>query len=44
MQRMLNQLVAILEQIRAELPARARQIMQRIEIELASELSDYTVD
>jgi hypothetical protein len=44
MQRMLDQLVAVLEQIRAELPARARQIVQRIEVELASKLSDYTVD
>jgi hypothetical protein len=44
MQRMLDQLVAVLEQIRAELPARARQVVQRIEVELASKLSDYTVD
>lgn len=41
---MLDQLVAILEQIRAELPARARQIVQCVEVELAGKLSDYTVD
>lgn len=42
MQRVLDKLVAVLEQIGAELPARARQIVQCVEIELASKLSDYT--
>jgi hypothetical protein len=39
---MLNELVAVLEQIRAELPARARQIVQGIEVELSGKLADYT--
>jgi hypothetical protein len=43
MQRMLNKLMPILEQIRTKLSARARQIVQRIEIELVGQLSDYTV-
>jgi len=44
MQCMLDQLIAILEQIGTKLPARARQIMQRIEVELAGKLSNYTED
>jgi hypothetical protein len=42
MQRVLDELAAILEQVGAELPARARQIVQRVEVELAGQLSDYT--
>lgn len=34
--------VAILEQIDAKLPARARQIVQRVEVELSGKLLDYT--
>lgn len=40
-QRMLLQLVAVFEQIGAELSAGARQMMQRVEVELAGKLSDY---
>ena len=40
---MLDELVAILEQVGAELPTRAREIVQRLEVELAGELSGYTV-
>jgi hypothetical protein len=40
---MLDKLIAVLEQIRTELSARTRQIVQRIEVELAGKLSDYTV-
>jgi hypothetical protein len=43
MKLMLNKLLTILEQICAELPARARQIVQCVEVELAGKLSDYTV-
>lgn len=42
-QRVLLQLVAVLEQIGTELPARARQVMQSIEVELAGQLSNNTV-
>jgi hypothetical protein len=42
-QRVLDQLAAVLEKVRAELPARARQVVQRVEIELAGKLSDDTV-
>lgn len=42
MQRMFYKLVAILQQIRPELPARARQVMQGVEVELPGELSDDT--
>jgi hypothetical protein len=38
---MLDQLTAVLKQIGAELPARARQIVQRVEVELGGELADY---
>lgn len=44
MQRMLDQLITILEQIDTKLPARARQVVQRIEVQLAGKLSDYTVN
>jgi hypothetical protein len=37
----LDELAAVLEQIGAELPARPRQIMQRVEVELGGELGDY---
>jgi hypothetical protein len=40
-QRMLDQLTAVLKQIGAELPACARQIVQRVEVELGGELADY---
>jgi hypothetical protein len=42
-QRVLDELAAVLEQIRAELPARARQMMQRVEVELAGKLADDAV-
>jgi hypothetical protein len=40
---MSNELIAIFEQIDAELPARAREIVQRIEVELTGKLSNYAV-
>jgi hypothetical protein len=40
-QRVLDELTAVLEQIGPELPARPRQIMQRVEVELGSKLGDY---
>jgi hypothetical protein len=42
-ERVLDELVAVLEQVGAELPARARETVQRVEIELAGELSNNTV-
>jgi hypothetical protein len=42
-QRVFDELVAILEQVGAELPARAREVVQCLEIELAGKLSGYTV-
>lgn len=41
---MLHKLVPILEQIGTKLPARARQVVQCIEVQLIGKLSDYTVD
>jgi hypothetical protein len=38
-----DELVAILEQVGTELPARAREVVQRVEVELAGKLSDYAV-
>jgi hypothetical protein len=43
MQRVLDELVAVFEQIGAELPACAREIMQGIQVKLAGKLPDYTV-
>jgi hypothetical protein len=43
MECMLDELVAVLEKVGAELPARAREIVQGIEVELSSKLTDYTV-
>ena len=40
---MLDKLVAILEQVRAVLPARAREIVQRLEVKQRGKLSGYTV-
>ena len=40
---MLDKLIAILEQVRAELPARAREIVQRLEVKQRGKLSGYTV-
>ena len=42
-QRVLLQLMAVLEQIGAELSAGTRQMMQRVEVELTGKLSDNTV-
>lgn len=42
-QRVLDELGAILKQIRAKLPACPREIMQGIQIELAGKLPNYTV-
>lgn len=42
-QRVLDELVSVLEQIGAELPTRAREIMQGVQVELAGKLSDNTV-
>jgi hypothetical protein len=42
-QRVLDELAAVLEQIYAELPARARQVMQCIQVELAGKLADDAV-
>lgn len=39
-ERVLLHLVAVLEQVGAELPAGARQVVQRVEVQLAGELSD----
>jgi hypothetical protein len=44
MERMLDELVTVLEQVGAKLSARAREIVQCVEVELAGQLSDYTVD
>lgn len=41
-QRVLDQLAAVLEQVGAELPACPRQVMERVEVELAGELADYS--
>jgi hypothetical protein len=43
MKRVLDQLMAIFEQVGAELPARARQIVECVQVKLARKLSDYTV-
>ena len=40
-QRMFDELTAVLEQIGTELPACPRQIVQRIEVELGGKLTDY---
>lgn len=42
-QRVLDKLVAVLEQIGVELSARARQIVECVQVELAGELSDDAV-
>lgn len=42
MQRVPDELIAVLEQIGAELPARSREVMKRVQIELTGKLSDYT--
>lgn len=41
-QRVPDELVAVLEQIGAELPARSREVVERVQIELSGKLSDYT--
>jgi len=43
-QRVLDQLVAVLEQIGTELAACARQVVQRVEVKLAGKLADDTVE
>jgi hypothetical protein len=43
MQRLFDQLVAILQQIGAKLPTCPRQTMQRVQIQLAGKLFDNTV-
>jgi hypothetical protein len=42
-QRVLDELVPVLEQIGAELAARARKVVECVEVELAGKLSDYAV-
>jgi hypothetical protein len=42
-QRVADKLVAVLEEIGTELSAGAREIVQRVEVELAGKLSDYAV-
>lgn len=43
MQRVLDQLVAVLEQVGTELSARAREVVQCVQVQLAGKLSDNTV-
>lgn len=43
MQRMLNKLVAVFEQIGAKLPACTREVMQGVQIKLTSKLPDYAI-
>lgn len=43
LQRVLDELVAVLKQVGAELAAGARETVQRVEVELAGKLSDNTV-
>ena len=43
MERVLDELVAVFEQIGAELPACTREIMQGIQVKLAGKLPDYAV-
>lgn len=42
-QAVLDELVAVFEQVRVELAARPREIVQVVEVEEASELRDYAV-
>ena len=39
----LDELVAVLEEVGAKMSGCAREVMQRVQIELAGKLSDYTV-